>query len=196
VTEVETPWLCLQEDLRRAGIDPGDLNFAPPRSMSENVEALRHGDVDVVQVFEPFVENLVRENQGHVWYASATRGLNTYTTLFTTTQNFSRHREVLLAMTRAIYTTQRWLHSHSAADVSTQIAPFFPDLSTEVLTGSIDRYKSLDIWASAPLHTPVGFLRLKTAVVAGRWVKTDLPFDACLTTELAECVVAEHRVST
>ena len=38
VSEVPTPWMCLQEDLRRAGIDPTSLNRNPDRSMPENVE--------------------------------------------------------------------------------------------------------------------------------------------------------------
>ena len=58
VGEVPTPWLCLQEDLRRAGIAPGRLDRLGNRSMAENVAALRAGEVDVVQVFEPFVSAL------------------------------------------------------------------------------------------------------------------------------------------
>src|SRR5262249_7632799 len=48
VSEVPTPWLCLQEDLRRAGLDPAMLERLPDRSMAENCEALRRGEIDVV----------------------------------------------------------------------------------------------------------------------------------------------------
>ena len=48
VSEVPTPWMCLQEDFRRAGIDPASLNRNPDRSMPENVEALANDKADVI----------------------------------------------------------------------------------------------------------------------------------------------------
>src|SRR5580698_10097407 len=68
VGEVPTPWLCLQEDLRRAGIAPGRLDRVGDRTMAENIAALHAGAVDVVQLFEPFVSGLIAEGAGHVWH--------------------------------------------------------------------------------------------------------------------------------
>ena len=34
VSEVPTPWICLQYDLRRAGIDPSTLTLGPQRTMA------------------------------------------------------------------------------------------------------------------------------------------------------------------
>ena len=45
-------------------------------------EALLRGDLDVVQLFEPFVSDLVESGRGHIWYAAANRGLATYTTFY------------------------------------------------------------------------------------------------------------------
>jgi NitT/TauT family transport system substrate-binding protein len=55
VSEVPTPWLCLQHDLREQGIDPIQVNRVTERTMSDNLKALRVGDLDVVQMFEPYV---------------------------------------------------------------------------------------------------------------------------------------------
>jgi NitT/TauT family transport system substrate-binding protein len=191
VSEVETPWLCLQEDIRRAGIDPAQMAPPPPSTMAMNVNALKRGDLDVIQVFEPYVEDLVRTGNAHVWYAAATRGLNTYTTLFTMRETFAKRTDALVRMTRAIYRAQHWFHSHTGHDIAKVIAAFFPEVTPEVLTGAIHRYKALNIWGRTPIHTPVGFLRLKTAVLAGDWIKNDVPFETCLTTDLAKRVVAE-----
>src|SRR4029077_18182530 len=54
VSEVPTPWLCLQEDLRRSGLDPEALPRIADRTMAENMAGLRRGELDVVQLFEPF----------------------------------------------------------------------------------------------------------------------------------------------
>ena len=41
VSEVATPWLCLQHDLRAQGVDPAQLDRVADRTMSDNLEALR-----------------------------------------------------------------------------------------------------------------------------------------------------------
>ena len=74
VSEVPTPWLCLQEDIRQAGCDPLALDRIDDQTMAQNTDALRAGALDVIQVFEPFVQELVSEGAGHVWYAAADRG--------------------------------------------------------------------------------------------------------------------------
>ena len=66
VSEVPTPWLCLQEDMRRAGLDPAKLDRVTDRSMASNSAALRRGEVDVVQLFQPFVEELLEGGGTHL----------------------------------------------------------------------------------------------------------------------------------
>ncbi|MDD9904524.1 MAG: ABC transporter substrate-binding protein, partial [Rhodospirillaceae bacterium] len=83
VSEVNTPWLCLQEDLRRADLDPDQVTRVLGNTMAENDAALRAGEIDVIQVFQPFPEQLVADGAGHIWYAAATRGATSYTTLST-----------------------------------------------------------------------------------------------------------------
>src|SRR6266568_4791363 len=43
VSEVPTPWLCLQHDLRQAGLDPAGLDRIADRNMADNLRALRAG---------------------------------------------------------------------------------------------------------------------------------------------------------
>jgi NitT/TauT family transport system substrate-binding protein len=45
--------MCFQHDLRERGVDPDRLERMPDRPMAENMAALRRGEVDVAQVFEP-----------------------------------------------------------------------------------------------------------------------------------------------
>ena len=83
VSEVPTPWICLADDLRRAGVDPDRLDRICGPSMAENAAALRMGKLDAVQLFQPYAEELIASGAGHVWYAAASRGLTAYTTLVT-----------------------------------------------------------------------------------------------------------------
>ena len=63
VSEVPTPWLCLQHDLRLAGIDPAGIARVADQTMAGNVAALKAGEVDVIQVFEPFPSLLLAEGR-------------------------------------------------------------------------------------------------------------------------------------
>src|SRR5580704_278662 len=74
VSEVPTPWLCLGGDLHEVGIDPARLERVIGRTMQENVAGLSTGDIDVAQLFEPFVELALRGG-AHVWLPASARGL-------------------------------------------------------------------------------------------------------------------------
>ena len=84
-SEVPTPWMLLQEDLYRCGIEPSTLNRTADRCMGDNTNAQRTGSVDVVQVFEPFADDLVAPGHGYVWHRAAVRGDVAFTSFYTTT---------------------------------------------------------------------------------------------------------------
>src|SRR5689334_14690811 len=109
VSEVPTPWLCLQHDLRLAGIDPASIDRVSDQSMARNVEALKAGEVDVIQVFEPFPSLLLADKAAHVWYAAASRGPTSYTTFYTRRGTLAGRRGELAGMVRAIAATEKWV---------------------------------------------------------------------------------------
>jgi NitT/TauT family transport system substrate-binding protein len=191
VSEVPTPWLCLQEDIRRAGVDPASLDRITDRAMAENAAALRAGTVDAIQVFEPFVETLVREGAGHIWYAAATRGPTSYTTLCATRETIAARPEVVLGMTRAVYRMQRWLHAKDPATIAATVADYFPDLDRDVLVAAIARYKALDLWGRTPLHPVDGFVRLKLGMLSAGFISRDIPYEECTDASIARRVIEE-----
>lgn len=192
VREVPTPWLCLQEDLRRAGIDPEHLSRVTDRTMDENADALRHGSVDVIQVLEPFAETLIREGAGHIWYAAAHRGRTAYTSYCTTRGTFEAREDELKRMVRALYRTQRWLHTAHPREVSEAVSEWFPAIPLEILTGVAARYQSLGIWNEDPILSQQGFDRLKAGLLSGGWITRGASFEECVNTRLAERVVVEN----
>src|SRR5277367_3614055 len=185
VGEVPTPWLCLQEDLRRAGIAPGRLDRIGDRSMAENIAALRAGQVDVVQLFEPFVSALVAEGAGHVWYAAATRGPTSYTTFYARRGLLTARREEMRRMVRAIHRTQRWVAGATAAQIADAIADYFPDVPAAIRCAACARYKSLGIWSTTPVLPRPGYDRLLSSLVSGGLVD-GTAFDVAVDNSLAE----------
>jgi NitT/TauT family transport system substrate-binding protein len=189
VSEVPTPWMCLQQDLRDVGRDPASQNRVADKSMPENVDSLRAGSVDVIQVFEPFVEQLVSAEDGYIWYAGANRGATSYTSFYTTEQTLIEHQATVLAMTRAIYQTQNWLHGAGAKTIAETIASYFANLDPATLEACIARYKSLGLWGRDPFLPEAGFERLKQSCLSGGLIQRGAPYGDCVDNSLARQVI-------
>lgn len=188
-SEVPTPWLCLEQDLRDAGVDPGRLDRVIGRSMAENVAALRDGSLDVAQLFEPFVERAVAAG-GHVWQPASARGRTSYTVFVTTRTRLAGDPEPFRRMTRAMYRTQRWLAAQSPEALADTIGSYFPDIERGVLAAALARYKMQGVWAEDPVLSEDGFTRLRRALLGSGFLKREVPFAECVDNGLAEAAAA------
>ncbi|HAA93153.1 MAG TPA: hypothetical protein DCE33_11950, partial [Rhodospirillaceae bacterium] len=115
--EAVTPWLCLQEDLRRADIDPDSLNRTSENTVPENMEAFREGNLDAVQVLEPYAEILIRDGT-HLWYQAASRGPCAYTSFYAPKPMLTARADQLKAMTEAMAKTLKWVHTHTPTELA------------------------------------------------------------------------------
>ena len=192
VSEVPTPWMCLQEDLRRAGIDPAGLDRESGRTMPENAAALRAGKADVVQLFQPFAEELLRDGSGHLWYAQASRGPCSYTTLYATKDTIAARPDELRRMTRAMYRTQKWLHAAAPGEVARSLIDFFPDVDQEIFAFAVERYQALGVWGGNPRLPRGGFERLRDSLVSGGLIRSAPEFEDCVDNRFADAVIAEN----
>ena len=191
VSEVPTPWLCLQDDIRRAGADPTTLDRVADRSMEDNVAALRTGTLEAAQLFEPYVGEALAAG-GHVWYAAANRGVTAYTCFYTTRTLLERHRDDFQRMTRAIFRMQRWLHAQTAEAIAARVAPYFASIERSTLTGAIARYQKLGIWNREPVLPQAGFDRLKAAMLSSGMIRRGTDYARCVETGLAAKAVADN----
>ena len=177
VSEVPTPWMCLQHDLRLAGLDPAALNRIPDQTMGENADALRAGEVEVIQVFQPFAEELIREGAGHAWYQAAERGLTTYTAFYASAAFLRDNPESALGMTRAMARAERWLAENDAEAVAGLVKPWFEDMDFDLLTQAIARYKSIGLWNRNPRLAQESFEWLRAACLSGGLITTGVSYD-------------------
>lgn len=191
VSEVPTPWMCLQDDIRRAGFDPESLDRSADGAMPENAEALREARIDVVQLFQPFVEDLVAGGAGHIWYAQASRGLCSYTAFYAPRRTLKNCEDELMRMTRAMYRTQKWLFAHEPIEIAAAVVDFFPDVGQENLAACIARYLALEIWSRTPLLPREGFERLHDAMLSGGLIEKPVAYDDCVEIRFAEQAIAE-----
>jgi NitT/TauT family transport system substrate-binding protein len=190
VSEVPTPWLCLQHDLRLAGIDPAAIRRVTGRTMAENMAALKAGTVDVIQVFEPFPSLLLAEGAAHVWYEAARRGPTSYTCFYARRGTLASRRDELLRLVRAIDRTEKWVATASGAEIASAIAGYFTDIPPAILAAACTRYKALGIWGTTPILPRAGYDRLRDGLVSGGFVSPGATFETAVDNTLAEDVIA------
>jgi NitT/TauT family transport system substrate-binding protein len=167
VSEVPTPWMCLQHDLRQQGIDPDRLDRVADRPMAENFSALCDGRLDVAQVFEPFVSMGLQQGAGNILYAASARGPTVYTSFIATRDGIARHRAAFVAMMRAVRQMQGRLAAHGGEALAAITAPYYPDVAHDILLSSLRRYGDAGIWATDPEMSREGFSRLAESLLSG-----------------------------
>ena len=192
VTEVPTPWMCLQHDLRLAGLDPARIRVSRDRTMAENADALRSREIDVAQLFQPYAAELLQSGQGHLWYAAANRGPVAYTTLNTTREYARRNPETLLALCRAMYETQKWIANHDGAALAKVLATYFPTVPHSTLAASFDSYLGVGLSNKTPIMYREGFEWLRDAALADGLLHTRFEYEEIADMSFAQQVLDEE----
>lgn len=189
VSEVPTPWWCLQRDLARGGVDLARIRLVQGRGMAANLAAVAEGTLDVAQVFEPFASRLVAAG-GAVWYAQADRGPTSYTAFYATRAALAARRPALAAMLRGLAATQAWLHAAPPTEIAATVAGFFTDHDPSLLEASITRYLALGLWARTPHFPQDAFEELEAAMLGAGAIARRPGFAACVDNALVEEALA------
>jgi NitT/TauT family transport system substrate-binding protein len=180
VSEVPTPWVCLQHDLREIGISPEMVKRVSNRTMAENYASLRKGELDVMQALEPFVSMAEMDHAGKLLYAGSCRGPTVYTAFIATRVAIARQREVFSAMTRALAKMEQWLYANSAEELGKAIAQFFAHVPNDILVPSLQRYRDAGLWARNPAMSKQGFDRLGLSFVSGGLLQRSPVYENCV----------------
>jgi NitT/TauT family transport system substrate-binding protein len=180
VSEVPTPWLCLQQDLREVGVDPDRLERVADQTMAENLDALSNGDIEVAQMFEPYASMALKSAVGKICYAASTRGPTVYTTFLATRHSIDRNRAAFAGMMRAVRRMQSWLAEHGSDELAAVVAPFYQDVANDVLQNALQRYHEAGVWAQSPEVSPEGFARLAASLNSGGFISRVHAYEDCV----------------
>ena len=130
--------------------------------MAENAAALRRGELDVVQLFQPFAEELIAAGEGHLWYAAATRGPTSYTSLYA--RRGTPHRTARRAEedgARALPHAEMAARQPAPKRWPTPWSLSFPAVAPPLLRAAVARYHALAIWGHNPILPRAGYERLQ-----------------------------------
>lgn len=184
VAEVPTPWLCLQADLRAVGLNIEQLErsgrLKRDWTMAEQIRALDTQDIDVIQLFEPFVSEVLKSSQHQILYAAHGRGPTVYTTFICSQDGFAKKQAEFARLNEVLGSVQTWLHTHSAQDIAQRVQPYFAQLELGALTSAIDRYLQNQVWATTPQMSRAGFDRLADSLHSGGFIQTRILYDSCV----------------
>ena len=183
VSEVPTPWLCLQADLRDLGLNVQEIKSSLIRglSMTEQIEALKAGTLDVAQLFEPHVSEILCDPEYQVLYAAHTRGPTVYTTLICSREGWNKKEFAFRKLVHTLQELQAWMHTQTAASLTQHVQQYFPDILPSVLESAISHYLQNGIWAKTPAMSKTGFDRLSYSLNSGGFIRTQSTYDSCVT---------------
>jgi len=182
VSETVTPWLCLQQDLRDLGVDPDSINRTADASMEDNLRALTAGQVDVIQVFEPYVTQAQNQGIAVPLYAAHQRGPTAYTTFLTTQANLERYEALFQAMAQALSGFPAWLEAEGVDSLAQVVGHYYPNVQGEVLESSLARCQQAAVWTCRPHVSRAGFDRLAQSLLSGRYIRQAAAYEACVAT--------------
>jgi NitT/TauT family transport system substrate-binding protein len=175
-SEAATPWNCLQEDLRRADIDPASVDRVTDGAAADNIEAFMSGSIDAIQILEPYTEQLLTSGKAHLWYEGASRGVCSYTTFYTSRAFVNDHELEMLAMTSAMAETLKWVYAEDALTVAKTIAKYFPDEDVTLLARSLKRYQAAEIWNKTSAFHQQGLERLRAGLLTNKFIERNVPY--------------------
>lgn len=134
--------------LRRAGVDPSAVNFAPAgQSLEDQAAALESGAVDAIMGDEPFASHLRQAGKVFVLMdlhdletsRQALGGLFLNAQLATRADVLDQRPELASRMVRVLRRTLQWMATHSAEEIADRLQP--ADRAT--LVRLLTRYKAI-----------------------------------------------------
>jgi len=189
--EAPTPWQCMLTVLRKNGVDPAGVRIERTRPAPEAIAAFRAGHGDFLEQTQPAVEQLVSERAAHVVASMGeATGPVPFTSYMTTPEFLARERGVVLAFTRAVYRTQRWLSRHDAAEIATVIGSAFPEIDLATRERIVARFARQDTWARDPLLRRPGYDYLQQILQDGRFIERSQRYEDLVDTDCAQQAMA------
>ena len=185
VSEVPTPWICLQQDLADAGVDQAGIQVVTGRSMAENEAALANGHLDAFQAFQPFAERAARAVGVEVIYAAAERGPTAYTCFYTTNTIVARRRDEFRAMAGPRKRAVATVYDEGAAGIVPTLRRFSPTEPVPLLSAAVNRYIAHRLYNPTGALSEQGFERLRLSMISTGFIRHGAAFANCVDNSLA-----------
>ena len=188
--EAPTPWLCLQDVLRRHGVNPSTVTVLAGLPVPAAVEAFLAGEADYLETGQPAAEALLERGVAHLAAeVGAHVGHITYTSFIVTPETRDARPELCRATVTALAQALRFMATHDAAAITDLIAGDFPPIPRPRLARIVGRYQRLGSWPADPRVAREGIERLGRILVAGGLIRNAAAFEAIADNRFAEAAL-------
>ena len=182
------PEMALEYVLKENGLDPAtDVNMVTNVDFTATSGAFKSGTGDYVALFEPTATML--ENDGGASIVASvgeSAGNIAYTCFYTTKSYMDENPEILQKFTNSIYKGQQWVKEHTSEEIAQSIHQFFPDMEIEDLVTVVERYQSIDAWATDPVLKEDSLNNLMDVMELAGQLDNRAPYETIVDTSYAE----------
>ena len=185
--EAPTPWMCLQDVLRRHGVDPQRIAAVHVLRVPEALEGFRAGQADYLQTAQPMAEELIQAGAAHLAAAMGEVVGHIPYTAFVVTPEFRAAQPALCqrAVT-ALARAQRWMASQEPQAIADLVAPDFPGIPLPLISKVVARYQAMGMWPRQPVLAREPFERLGRILAAGGLIRRAAPYETIVDNTFAE----------
>ncbi|GGB36932.1 ABC transporter substrate-binding protein [Virgibacillus dakarensis] len=179
--------------LKKHNIDPhADLNLLQNVDFANIPGAFVSGDAEYVQLFEPTASIFEKEGKGHIIASFGEASGHVPYTVFMAKESYIKdNKETIRKFTEAVYKAQQWVQENSAEDIAKVIQPYFEDTDLEMITSSIERYKSQGSFATDPILDEEEWNNLKEIMQEAGELPADVPYEDLVNTDFAKDVIGK-----
>lgn len=185
------PYMTFEYLIKQNGLDPvADLVLDDSIQFSLMAGAFSGSDAEYVTLFEPTASMIEAENKGYILTSVGEEsGDIPYTAYCAKSSYIAENEDLIERFTRAIYKGLKWVEEHSAAEIAEAILDQFPDTDLDMLTSSVERYKSIDAWKTEPAMTEESYNRLQDIMEEAGELDVRAPFDKIVNNTYANKVI-------
>ena len=186
------PLTSLIAALRKHSVDIDSIMMLKGLSADDAIAAFRRGDADYIHMPNPQAQTLIEDGMGYLAAALSTElGYLCYSSVAATPAFIDEQPEVITRFVRGFYKAQQWLAAADPATIAERVKPFFSGISDTVLQTSIARYKSLQIWPSAPDIGVDGYNAMRQVLIDGGLVRGHHPYERLVRPKFAAEAMTE-----
>lgn len=186
----DMPWASFQFALKNHGIAPDELNLVPGLPLGHAIDAFLSGQGDFIHLPQPAAEQLLARRQAHLAVALGPKnGHIAYSSFAATNRFLDANPEVAYSFVRGFTRALRWLSDNDAANISEEVAGFFPDVEKELILRSVARYKEQGTWPSDARLNPPEYEGLQDILINAGLAKHPQPYSRIVRPEFAEAAL-------
>jgi len=185
------PEMVLEYILKNNGLTPGvDVTVDTSIQFALMAGAFTGGKGDYVSLFEPVASTLEKEGKGYIVTSLGREsGETSYTVFFATKSYIKKNPVTVQKFVNAIYKGQRWVETHTPAEVAEVLKESFPDSDLEILETVVKRYVDQDTWMTVPATKKEPFERLQDIMEMAGVHDKRVPFEEIVDNSFAEKAV-------